>query len=198
MRHLRPLLLAIGVLVGGGLVLGAASPAEAVGISKRGKRPDRNYFNFRVGSAVTAAGRAQMCMEVSPHSRIGIEACGTGATWFHQDDVADVMHLRALFRIDSYATPIGYVQPRVGLGVAEMAVGADDSGLYFGSTGPRGVETAGPEATASLRLLTPIYEGFELITNIDATVGYFKHAPDLVKPRDAIAPGLMATLGFGF
>lgn len=177
----------------------AAVPAQArsIGVTDTVKRPDRNYANFRLGASA-AADRAEMCMEISPHERIGFEACGTGATWLHTDNAPDMMHLRALFRIGSYKTPVGFLQPRVGAGVAEIAIAADEGGLYFSGVGPTAVETAGPEATASLRLLTPVYGGFELLTNLDFTAAYFAHAGKLLKPRDSFQPGMTFSLGFGF
>ena len=177
--------------------MSGTAEARAIGISQQAKRPDRNYANFRVGAS-GATDRAEMCMEISPHSRIGFEACGSGATWLHNDNAPDMMHLRMLFRLASFRTPIGFLQPRLGAGVAELAIGADEGGMFFSGVGPTKVETAGPEATASLRLLTPVYKGFEVLTNLDFTAAYFAHAGKLLQPRDSFQPGVTFTLGFGF
>lgn len=171
--------------------------ARSIGISQTAKRPDRNYANFRLGASA-ATDRSMMCMEVSPLARVGLEACGTGATWMHNDSAPNMMHLRGFFRIGSYKTPIGFLQPRLGAGVAELAIAEDEGGLYFTGTDPNRIETAGPELTASLRLLTPIYRGFELVTHIDATAAYLAHAPKLVRPMDEVQPGLTVSVGFGF
>ncbi len=175
----------------------ATAPATGLQVRKRGTKVDRNYANFRLG-ATTSTERSEMCLELSPHAKIGIQACGTGATWFHGDDATEFMHIRASYRVGSYETRVGYVQPRLGLGVAELQVGADHGGLYFTDTGPDGVETAGPEAAVGVRLLTPIWGGFELVTDIDAVGAYLPHAPDLIEPQDSFQPMLNISLGFGF
>ena len=168
-----------------------------MGISDRAHRADRNHASFRVGAA-SGVSRPQLCLELSPHERIGVDWCGTGATWLHNDDASDMMHLRMLFRVGTWKTPFGYLQPRLGAGIAEFAIGADQPGFNFSGVGANGVETAGPEATASLRLLTPLAGGFELLTHIDATAAYFAHAPDMVVPQSSFQPGLSVTIGFGF
>jgi hypothetical protein len=176
----------------------AASAATAARITAFGLPEDRNIVNFRMG-ATSAAGRAQMCLEASPHDRLGLEVCGTGATWFHNDDLEpQLMHLRANVRLASWRAFGGWLQPRVSAGVTELQVGADAGGLDFFGTGPFGVETAGPEMGASLRMLTPIWNGIELISQIDATVSYLPHAPEMVRPQPKVLPTVTATLGFGF
>jgi hypothetical protein len=174
----------------------AAEPAARVTAS--GQVEDRNVVNFRVG-ATSAAGRPQMCLEGSPHHRIGLEACGTGATWFHNDDASpQLMHLRANVRVASFRLGKTWLQPRISAGVTELQVGEDAGGLDFFGTGPSGVETAGPEVGASLRMLAPIWGGLELIGQIDATVSYLPHAPQMVRPQPVVLPTATVTFGFGF
>lgn len=179
------------------MMISTPALAQDAGIRDRDTTEDRNYANFRLG-ATTSTERSEMCLEVSPHARFGIQACGTGATWFHNDSAPQFMHIRASFRVLSMRTPIGYLQPRVGLGIAELQVGEDSAGLYFTSTGPDGVETSGPEAAVGLRLLTPIWRGFELVTDVDAFGAYLPHAPELKVRQDKFQPGLNLSVGFGF
>jgi hypothetical protein len=181
------------------LVAAPDASAVAARVTASGQPEDRNIVNFRVG-ATSAAGRMQMCLEGSPHERIGLEACGTGATWLQNDSAPEpqLMHLRANFRLLSMALFGGYLQARVGAGVTELQVGDDAGGLDFTGTGPFGTETAGPEVGASVRMLAPIWGGIELIGQIDATLSYLKYAPKLVSPQSAMFPSVTATVGFGF
>lgn len=199
----RPRRPAAGLLSAFALVLGLgvapAAQAESARVTASGQREDRNIVNFRVG-ATSAAGRMQMCLEGSPHELLGLEACGTGATWLQNDSAPEpqLMHLRANVRVLSMALFGGYLQARVGAGVTELQVGDDAGGLDFTGTGPFGTETAGPEVGGSLRMLAPIWGGLELIGQIDATLSYLKYAPKLVSPQPAVFPSLTATVGFGF
>lgn len=158
---------------------------------------ERNYANFRIGGT-TSTRRAEMCLEVSPHRLVSAEACGSGATWFHHDASPQVMHLRAFLRLASERGSLGSIEPRLGLGVAELQVGEDRGGLYFTGTGPDGVETAGPELTASARLLVPVAGGFELLGHLDAAAAWLPHAPKLRTPESAALLSLALTIGFGF
>ena len=179
------------------LFIGAPIAAFAIGINQPAKRADRNYANFRVGAS-GATDRAEMCLELSPHSRVAFDWCGTGATWLHNDNAPDMMHMRLLYRLGSFRTAVGFLQPRLGAGIAEVAIGADDSGFDFTGVNADRTSTSGPEATASLRLLTPLYKGFELLTNLDATAGYFAHANKLLVPKEPLILGVTASVGFGF
>ncbi len=179
------------------LALPTTATASPFQVRTEGRVSDRNYANFRVG-ATSATNRAEMCLEVAPLKRLSFEACGTGATWFHSDAAPQFMHLRAHVQVASIKTRAGWLQPRIGAGVAELQVGEDDGGLYFGSTGPRGVETAGPEVGASARLLTPMWGGLELISQVDATVAYLPYAPQMLLPMEKVQPQVTFTLGFGF
>ncbi len=108
------------------------------------------------------------------------------------------MHLRASVQLASIALWGGYVQPRITAGVTELQLGDDTGGLDFFGTGPLRNETAGPEFGASLRILTPVWGGIDLIGQLDATISYLPHAPEMIQPQSAVLPTLTATVGFGF
>lgn len=131
-------------------------------------------------------------------ARVGIEACGTGSGFLHHDAEPEIAHFRANWRVVSLRSALGWVEPSLSFGFAELQIGEDNAGFDFSSGGATGVETAGPEAGASLRSLTPIYGGFELITEVRVGLAYFPHAPELVRPQATTQPTGSFTLGFGF
>ena len=192
----KPTELAVTILLLAGL---AAAPvhAELPVAHQVGSLPERNYVNFRVGASGATA-RSEMCLEAAPLRNWSLEACGNGGTWFHSDNSAAWMHLRGFYGLRGMRLGAMTLQPRLGLGVAELQIASDDAGMYFTGTGPRGVETAGPEATASLRLLAPVWRGFELLAHLDVTAAWLPHARELVLPRAPIQPNATLTLGFGF
>jgi hypothetical protein len=168
MRSLGRLFLGIASLAGASAL---ADPA-AVAVSAP-ELPARNYANMRIGPS-SSSSRPQLCLEVSPIDLIGLEACGTGSGFLHKDPAPEIAHFRTKVKLATWKTEIGWVQPRIGLGFAELQIGEDASGFDFGGTGPTGVETAGPE------------------------LGAFSHAPRLLNPQPALQPSVSFTLGFGF
>lgn len=180
-------------------ILGATTAAAALPVSvfqEQGTAP-RHYANFRVGAATTSA-HAELCLEVSPLELLSVEACGSGATVLHRDPFAEISHFRTKVKLMSWETPVGFLQPRLGLGFAELQVDTDDLGFDFVGTGARGVETAGPEVGLFLRCLTPVIGGFELVAELSFSTAFFAHAPRLVKPHGVVQPTLSLSLGFGF
>jgi hypothetical protein len=157
----------------------------------------RNYANLRVG-ATTAAQRPEICLEVSPLARLGLEACGTGSGFLHQDPAPEIAHFRTKVRLVDLASPIGVIQPQINAGFAELQVGEDGPGFAFAGVGASGNETAGPELGASVRTLFPVYAGFELIGELTLSAAYFAHAPKLSRPQNPIQPTASFTVGFGF
>ncbi len=172
----------------------AAAPIDGVSTTIG---PARTYVNFRVGAATTAA-RPELCLDLAPLDFLSIEACGTGSGFLHHDPAPETAHFRAHFRPHRWLTPIGQLEPLLGLGFAEIQVGEDAPGFQFRGVGPNGVETAGPEATLGLRLLYPVGGGFELVGNATLGLLYAPHAPELIAPQAPLQPFGSLTFGLGF
>lgn len=159
--------------------------------------PPAHYANLRIGPS-TSTGRPIMCLELSPNARIGLESCGTGAGFMHHDPGPELAHFRGHLHLKQWATPFGWLQPRVTAGFAEAQVGQDEAGFDFTSAGADGHETAGPEVGVSLRALTPMGRGFELVSELQAGAAWLPYAPDLVQPMPRLQPSASLTFGFGF
>lgn len=187
--------LSLAVLLLGG---GAARAEQAAATAESAlEGAPRNYGNLRIGAS-TSSQRPTLCLELSPLERLSVEACGNGSGFLHHEAVPELAHFRAHFTLTSWKTPLGWLQPRLSAGFAELQVGEDGSGFYFEGTGPSGVETAGPEVGASLRALLPVSAGFELVGELGLGAAYFHHAPRLLQPQAALQPTASFTLGIGF
>lgn len=147
--------------------------------------PPRTWATFRVGPA-TSAVHPQMCAEVTPLAEVGLEACGTGAGFLYDDGAREIAHFRMKGRLGAVDVhPAGEtlrVEPWVAGGFAEMQIADDAPGFDFAGTGPFGVETAGPEAGASVRVLYPVALGVELVGEEPGLV------PLCAAPRRAAGP----------
>ena len=182
-------------LIAASLPLAQARADSVTAVSE----PARNYGNLRIGGGTsTEEGHADVCLELSPFAFLAIEGCGTGSGFLHHDDATETAHFRSKLRVADFAWQQGRLQPTLSLGFTELQVGEDASGFDFSGTGPHGVETAGPEAGASLRYLRPLGRGLELVGDVSASVAYLPHAPDLVIPHDRVHVTATATLGVGF
>jgi hypothetical protein len=191
-RHPRPALTAT-------LLMAGAAWAEAP-VATQATEPEtapRNYVNLRVGVATTSR-LPVLGLEVAPLEFLSLEASGAGSEYRPASATASVSHYRVLLKLDSWKQKVGWLQPRVGFGFAEEQVGPDQGGFQFSGVGPDGVETAGPELSASLRWLVPIAGGFEAVGEVSATLAYFHYAPQLVHPQSKLEPGLGLTAGIGF
>jgi hypothetical protein len=173
--------------------------AEQLPASPNTSAPEapRNYVNLRVGVATTTR-QPVLCLDVAPLKRLSLEACGAGSEYRPASSTASVSHYRVWLNLDAWQQKVGWLQPRVGAGFAEVQVGPDQGGFQFSGVGPDGVETAGPELAASLRLLVPIVAGFEAVGELSGTLAYFHYAPQLVHPRKKLEPGIGLTVGIGF
>ncbi|PTL80345.1 hypothetical protein DAT35_29655 [Vitiosangium sp. GDMCC 1.1324] len=173
--------------------------AEAPAASTEDLRdtPPRNYGNLRIGAS-TSSRRPTLCLELAPLELLSVEACGNGSGFLHHDDEPEIAHFRALFKLTSWKMPLGWLQPRLGAGFAELQVGQDDGGFHFQGTGPTGIDTAGPEVGASLRALLPVSSGIELVGELGVSAAYFRYAPRLLRPQDAFQPQASLTFGVGF
>jgi hypothetical protein len=184
----------VGVLLGGGLA-GAQEPA-ATAEATRDVSP-RNYGNLRIGAS-TSNRRATLCLELSPIELLSVEACGNGSGFLHSEPAPEIAHFRTHFKLASWKTPLGWLQPRLSAGFAELQVGEDGGGFHFSGVGPTGVETAGPEVGASLRALLPVAAGFELVGELGLSAAYFHYAAELLRPQAVLQPNASLTVGVGF
>ncbi len=181
----------------------SSSSAEPVPREVRAdvEAPPRNWLNLRGGfgaQPVDAVGaRPQICAEVSPLDFLGVEACGTGAGFLFESG-SELAHFRGKLRLTSLPTEVGHFSPHLALGFAELQVGDDGPGFDFFGTGATGVETAGPEAGASVRWAYPLPYDFEVLA--DATVGlaWLPYAPQLSTSMSPWQPSATVTVGVGW
>lgn len=161
----------------------------------------RNWLNLRGGfgaQPVDAVGaRPQICGEVSPLDWLGVEACGTGAGFLFESG-SELVHVRGKVRLASVDTGYGFLEPRLALGFAELQVGDDAPGFDFFGAGPTGVETAGPEAGASLRWSHPLAWDFEMLADASLGMAWLPYAPQLTTSMSPWQPSATLTLGVGW
>ena len=191
-RHLCLALTAAVLLTGA-----ARAEAPAVPQAPEPEQAPRDYVNLRVGVATTTR-LPVLCLELAPLEFLSLEACGAGSEYRSASSTASVSHYLVWLKLDSWKKKVGWLQPRLGAGIAEVQVGPDKGGFQFSGVGPDGVETAGPELGASLRLLVPVVAGLEGVGELRGTMAYFHHAPKLVHPRSRLEPGAALTVGVGF
>ena len=160
----------------------------------------RNFINLRVGgSTANGNGRPELCMELSPVAFLALEGCGTGSGFLHGDPEPEVAHFRAKLRLASFdVARWGTLQPFIAGGFAEAQVGRDDPGFQFRGTDRRGVATTGPEGGVGLRFLRPLASGFELVGDLNLSLAWLPHAPQLIKPGDTWLPSASLSFGVGF
>jgi hypothetical protein len=108
----------------------------------------------------------------------------------------------AHFRVKAGPAPIRagavWIQPQVGVGFAELQLASDEDGFHFESAGPTGIETAGPEIGASLKVLVPLASGVELVGDAQASAAWMEHAPELAEPQEKLQPSVTVSIGVGF
>ncbi|WP_044889371.1 hypothetical protein [Myxococcus hansupus] len=160
----------------------------------------RNFINLRVGgSTANGNGRPELCMELSPVAFLSLEGCGTGSGFLHGDPEPEVAHFRAKLRLTSFdVARWGTLQPFIAGGFAESQVGRDDPGFQFKGTDRRRVATTGPEGGFGLRYLRPLASGFELVGDLNFSLAWLPHAPQLIKPGDTWLPSASLSFGVGF
>ncbi len=194
---MRPLCIGMRTaLVGVVLMGGTVWAEEPIPVSATDGAP-RNYGNLRIGAS-TSSRHLTLCLELSPLEMISIEGCGTGSGFLHHNPEPEIAHFRSWLKLTSWKTGRGWLQPRLGIGFAELQVGDDDGGFHFSGVGATGVETAGPEIGASLRLLLPTVGGVEFVGDVGVSGAYFHHAPGLNVPQSTFQPGVSLSLGVGF
>jgi hypothetical protein len=163
-------------------------------------KPIRNYVNLRIGTSSSGLDehRPQICLELAPLAWASIEACGNGSLVLHNDPIPELAHFRAFWGMPSHKLGDFWVRPRIGAGFAELQVGQDAPGFFFGGTDPAGNETAGPEGLFSVQAFTPLGFGLELVGELHAGVAYLKYAPQLTRPMSEIQPFAGLSVGVGF
>jgi hypothetical protein len=90
-----------------------------------------------------------VCGEVRVWGGLAVEGCGTGAQAWHNEDGAEMMHLRTTYEVLRRGAGGGRLGLRAGVGFAELSVAADQLGFQFGSPDVTGASAAGPEAALS-------------------------------------------------
>lgn len=163
-----------------------------------GDRGATNYVNLRVGDSSLNTDYAVICIEGKPWSVLTIESCGTGAGLFRELRGTDVAHFRAKWQVLSRPLAHGRVSARIGLGFAELEIADDEPGFRFGGVNDDSVETAGPEASASIQYLAPLGSGVEAIVNVTAGMAWLPHAPDLPDPQGEYLPFVGLEVGAGW
>lgn len=179
-----------------GVVPARASATEAT-TQPQEAAPIRDYVNLRAGVS-TGSSRLEMCLEISPLAALSVEACGTGSEFLAHARSPELAHYRAKYTLTQWKTEVGWLQPRVGLGFTELQVDEDDPGFQFFGVGPRGAETAGPEASLGIRGLYPLGSYFELVGELSFSMAWLKYAPQLATPQPRLQPAVSFTLGAGF
>jgi len=158
-----------------------------------------NWANLRVGGT-TGQGyrRPQVCAEISPLSFLSAEACGNGSGFLHHDPEPEIAHFRGKLGLASLPWSGGWLQPHVGVGIAELQLGDDETGFSFGGTNAAATSTAGPEAGASLRGVMSMWSGFELMVEVRAYLAWLPYARQLRIPQQPLQPTLGFAVGAGF
>jgi hypothetical protein len=179
------------------LLLPTHALAESLGLHREEPVEPRTYVHLRGGPSNLPV-RPEVCGEIAPLRWLSLEACGTGAGLWHSDG-GELVHFRAGVKVAGAPVGGGWAAARATAGFSELQLtGDDDAGFYFTGTGPRGIETAGPEAGAGVRWLRGIGGGFEFIADLHGSLSWLPHAPRLVQPRSAWQPAASLTFGVGF
>ncbi len=154
----------------------------------------------RVGANQDTDGsRQEICIGLAPSARWSLESCGTGAGFFGPASSGpDLAHFRLRYQAWSRSAGAGWLLADFQAGFAELEIGDDDPGFHFTSAGPRGLETAGPSAGASLRWTQPLQNALYVFGEINGNLVYFHHAAQLIQPQSPWHPSLSLSLGLGF
>lgn len=183
-------------------------PRDAVvpEVRERVEAPPHTWLALRGGLASGGSAPVQVCATAMPapvdvgelRAALGVEACGNGSGFLHKENAPEIAHFRGRVRVTSVATELGYLEPTVSAGFAELQLGPDAPGFYFADTGPGGVETAGPEVGAGLGWALPLGLGFEAVAELSLSVAYFAQAPRLVTAHDPFQPSVAISAGIGW
>ncbi len=180
------------------LMVGVLYAQDNSKIQKTNNTVVNNHLNFRMGySTATTNGRPTLCLEGKVSPKGAIEACGTGYGFVHRDLGTDFVHFRAKWGVFERHFSSSQLQGQMGAGFAEIQLGADELGFQFGGTG-EGIETAGPEVSASVQFIQSFGKQTELVVDVNGGTAYFHHGPDLVVPQNRVYPFVEVSAGLGW
>ncbi len=179
------------------LLFSTAAGADGAALHQEGEGPPRTFGNLRVGGS-TSSRHPEVCLEVNPLERFGLEACGTGSGFLHHDDEAQISHFRGTARLASLPLGDGWLLGTATVGFAELQQGEDESGFVFNGADANGNSTAGAEVGVGARYVMPMAGGFDFIGAAHAAMAYLPHAGELRSPMSAWQPTASLTLGVGF
>ncbi|MEZ4401678.1 MAG: hypothetical protein R3B06_16750 [Kofleriaceae bacterium] len=195
----------LGGLVGLGLLVATAGAARADGDDRAGPptpvAADPPYrVNLRIGGASSDRnGNPTVCGEVRVWGGLALESCGTGAQAWHNDDGAEMMHVRTTYEVLHLGTAgNGRLGVRAGVGFAELSVAADQLGFQFGSPDATRASVAGPEASVSAQWTRPLVSQVDALATFTVGGAYFAGAQELVFPRAQLQPFASFEVGVGW
>ncbi len=184
--------------------LGGAARADGDG-DDRGGPPapishDPPYrINLRIGGASTDRnGMPTVCGEARLWGGLAVEGCGTGAQACHDEDGAEMMHLRSTFEVVRRPLGGGRLGLRAGVGFAELSVAADQVGFQFGDPDATGASAAGPEASISAQWTRGLAGAVDAVATFTVGSAYIDGAPALVLPREQLQPFASFEVGVGW
>lgn len=184
--------------------LGGAARADGDG-DDRGGPPapishDPPYrINLRIGGASTDRnGMPTVCGEARLWGGLAVEGCGTGAQAWHDEDGAEMMHLRSTFEVVRRPLGGGRLGLRAGVGFAELSVAADQVGFQFGDPDATGASAAGPEASISAQWTRGLAGAVDAVATFTVGSAYIDGAPALVLPREQLQPFASFEVGVGW
>jgi hypothetical protein len=156
-------------------------------VRDRVEAPPHTWLALRGGLASGGAAPVQVCATAMPapvelgelHSAFGVEACGNGSGLLHHESAPEIAHFRGRFRITSVETGVGFVEPTLSAGFAELQLGPDAPGFSFAGALPLGL-------------------GLEAVAELTLNLAYFAHAPQLVDPQDPFQPSVAVSAGIGW
>jgi hypothetical protein len=183
---LRALVVLLGALFAGGAL---GDPPE---------EGERFYGSFRAGLPSDPNTPPVLCAELAPVSWLSVEGCGNGSGFLHEQPIPELAHFRAKLRLYQVQRGAARIEPLLGIGYAELQLGADDAGFDFGAVNENQLSTAGPELSAGLRLRYLVGKRLEAVGELSAQGAYLLHAPELAQPQSAFQPSFGVTFGIGF
>ncbi len=183
------------------LSIGRADAGEGVRFYGATARPERTFFDLRVG-VMTAPGlgpeaMGQICGSVRPVRRLGIEACGNGAGVLHNRGGADFAHFR--LKAEPWQQQINRTTWALSLaaGFAEVQRSADAPGFRFGEAGEGQVEAAGPEVAIGFSSRRKTGGGGHWVVDLTAGLAHIEGAPAVMDVSGPNVPFVGLTMGVG-
>ena len=148
-------------------------------------------------STATTNGQPTICIENTPTKSISFEACGTGYGFVHHVPGTDFVHFRGKWNVVQRGYQSSLFRGQLGFGFAEIQLGDDELGFQFTGS-DNGIETAGPEVSASFQWMYALSTHTELIFDMNVGTAYFHHAPTLIIPQNQVFPFFELSLGLGW